>query len=545
MLPLVQNADQENLKLPSGQGAPRHQDEATHLIKPHDPNELQAILQLETPLEGLGSDGLLSAAKSVLSYSVNTWSAGFLDKLYSSTDPPGVAAELLLATLNTNAHVYAVSPALSCVEKHVTQTLARLFGFAGAHAGGVSMPGGAAANTTSMLVARNVMFPSAKTGGVASIPEPLAAFASADSHYSVAAAAVTLGLGSSAVQAVAVDEHGAMLAPALASAIEASISRGQRPFYVCATAGTTVRGAYDPLPAIADVCARFRVWLHVDACWGGPAIFSTRHKHKLAGSHRAQTVAINPHKMLGVPVTCSFLLAADLRTFSSAHKLANAGYLFHNDARGSNGDTSASDTGLNNLLPPGLLAAEPAPADVFDLASLTPQCGRRADSLKFYLAWTYHGSAGFAAMVDRAFAAASLLAQLLRAREDVQVLGTGDPPCAQVCFWYVGGSAEGGSNASAGHGSGRASLRDVQRSEGQQGRETSKVTREIVRRLVRRGWMIDFAPGGLDEHGEERGEFLRVVMNRNCGKGIVGGLVAAIGEVGAQVVEEALGELVS
>ena len=531
--------------LPSGQGVSAAKDAGTYLVRPHEPHELQALLKLETPSDGLGPEGMLSAAASVLNHSVNTWSVGFLDKLYSSTDPPGLVAELLLATLNTNAHVYAVSPALSCVEKHVTQVLARLFGLDGPHAGGVSMPGGAAANTTSMLVARNVMFPSAKTDGIAALSQPLAAFTSADSHYSVAAAAVTLGLGSSAVHTVSVDEHGAMSPPALASAIEASIAQGKRPFYVCATAGTTVRGTYDPLPAIADVCTRFRVWLHVDACWGGPAIFSERHKHKLAGSQHAQTIAINPHKMLGVPMTCSFLLAADLRTFSSAHKLTNAGYLFHAGAQGGSKEASSSNTGLNNLVPSGLLDAEPAPANVFDLASLTPQCGRRADSLKFYLAWTYHGSAGFSTMVDRALAAAARLAQRLRARGDVQVLSEGDPPCAQVCFWYVGGPAEPHSAGSAKNGVEPRSLRDVQWAEGQRTRVHSAVTREIVRRLVRRGWMIDFAPGGRNEKGEERGEFLRVVMNRNCGRGIADGLVKAIGEVGEEVVEEALEPLES
>ena len=401
------------------------------------------------------------------------------------------------------------------------------------------MPGGAAANTTSLLVARNVMFPATKADGVAALPEPLTIFVSADAHYSVAVAAASLGLGASSVYGVPVDEHGVMSATTLSEAVQEALSRGRRPFYVCATAGTTVRGAYDPLPAIAAVCRQYRLWLHIDACWGGPAIFSARHRHKLAGSARARTIAINPHKMLGVPVTCSFLLAADLRTFSSANRLSDAGYLFHSDptSRASHAPSTDEADILSNLAAPGLLDAEPPSAHVFDLASLTPQCGRRADSLKFYLAWIYHGSDGFSTMVDRAMAAAAYLAARLRARADVQVLEDGNPPCAQVCFWYVGdGGVEPGSTDN-GLGEERKSLRDVRWADGEMGAVNSRVTRAAVSGLVRKGWMVDFAPGGKEEDGEERGEFLRVVMNRSCGRGIVDGLVKAIGEVGAEVVK--------
>ena len=248
------------MKLPSGHGVPHHKKRGTALVDSRDLPELQTLLGLRTPTIGLGEHGFLSFAESIVNQSVNTWSAGFLAKLYASPDPPGVAAELLVASLNTNAHVYAVSPALSCVEKHVTQELAALFGLRGPQAGGVSMPGGAAANITSMLVARNVMFPETKAAGVGALPKPLAAFVSVDAHYSISSAAATLGLGSSGVHTVPVDEHGAMSISALESAIESVLKVGQKPFYVCATAGTTVRGSYDPLSPIADVCTRHRLW---------------------------------------------------------------------------------------------------------------------------------------------------------------------------------------------------------------------------------------------------------------------------------------------
>ena len=84
--------------------------------------------------------------QKVLQYSVNTWDQGFLDKLYAATTPVGLAADLLLSALNSNLHVYQVSPALTMIEKQTTRKMAELFGFKGTYAGGVSQPGGSAAN---------------------------------------------------------------------------------------------------------------------------------------------------------------------------------------------------------------------------------------------------------------------------------------------------------------------------------------------------------------------------------------------------------------
>ena len=98
------------------------------------------------PTVGQGRDGLLAAVEQVLRYSVNTFDAGFMDKLYAATDAPGLAAELVLATLNTNVHVYAVSPALTLIEKSVTKKLAHLFGLRDEDSGGISLQGGAASN---------------------------------------------------------------------------------------------------------------------------------------------------------------------------------------------------------------------------------------------------------------------------------------------------------------------------------------------------------------------------------------------------------------
>lgn len=99
------------------------------------------------------------------------------------------------------------------------------------------------------------------------------------------------------------------------------LDEGHTPFYVNATAGTTVFGSYDPMKEIADICKFYNLWMHVDGSWGGPVVFSAKEKWKLNGVNRADSLAVNPHKMMGVPITCSFLLTPDLRKFHRANTL--------------------------------------------------------------------------------------------------------------------------------------------------------------------------------------------------------------------------------
>jgi len=438
-------------------------------------------MDLELPDTGLGQSAFLKQVEQILQYSVNTWDRGFLSKLYASTDAPGLAAEIILATLNTNVHVYEASPALTLIEKHTTRALANLFGLNGPHAGGVSVQGGSISNTTSIVVARNTLYPDTKVHGNFSQNRKLIIFTSAHGHYSIEKAAQMLGFGSSAVRSVSVDpKTGSMDPSALSSQITKARKEGYTPFYLNATAGTTVLGSYDPISPLAEICKEHNIWLHIDASWGGPAIFSPTHKRKLGGSHLADSIAINPHKMMGVPLTCSFLLGADMRQFHQSNSMP-ASYLFHS---------------------PGLTSRE----EVYDLADLTLQCGRRGDSLKLYLSWVYHGTAGYQSQIDTAFSTAAYLATLVSDHPDLVLVSTDSPPCCQVCFFYA---KAGASKCSA--------------------EENGRVTKAIVQGLVPRGFMVDYA--GVDE----RGSFLRVVVSRGTGRGTVEGLIGAVGEVGGKV----------
>lgn len=325
-----------------------------------------------------------------------------------------------------------------------------------------------------MVIARNTAFPAIRHKG--NNGRNLVVFTSQDSHYSITKGAQTCGIGAKNVWGVPVDAQGQMRVDVLISLLKEARLQGLEPFFVNATAGTTVLGAYDPLHEIADLCDKEGLWMHVDGSWGGAVIFSDKHKHKLRGIERARSITMNPHKMLGVPVTCSFLLASDMRVFWCANRF-EAGYLFHQD--------SGEDQEVS-----------------WDLADATLQCGRKGDSLKLALSWIYQGREGLGRYVETGFDNAQYLASLVQEHPDLILVSTFPPPCLQVCFYH---QPDGSCDIT------KVSVDEV-----------TLHTKSICDRLVSRGFMIDFAPG-------PHGSFIRVVVNGYTTKTTLQRLVHEVG----------------
>ncbi|KAM0412614.1 hypothetical protein ACHAPD_009277 [Fusarium lateritium] len=462
------------------------------LVDFQKPEQLAQRLKFSLPNHGQGKDGLLDIVQQVLKNSVNTWDQGFLDKLYASTNadlrlawyqtwfcPSStpmqvVNARFLKQTTNTaQLHVFQVSPALTIIEKTTATTLAHLFGFTGARAGGISCQGGSSSNLTSLVVARNTLFPECRTEGNGK--HDFVVFTSAHGHYSVEKSAMICGMGSNSVWPVPVNEVGCMKPEALRELVLKAKSEGKTPLYVNSTAGTTVMGSYEPFEEISKICKEFGLWMHIDASWGGPAIFSSKHKYKLNGSHLADSLTVNPHKMMNVPVTCSFLLGPDMSIFNKANSTA-AGYLFHTNDGG----------------------------DFWDIADLTLQCGRRGDSLKLALAWIYYGAAGFEKQIDQAFEQAAYLANLIKQSDNFVLVSQDPPPCLQICFYNAPGGILPDNNE-----------------------ENTLRTKTMVEKMILRGYMVDYAPG-------PKGSFFRVVVNCQTLTGTVEGLVKGLEEVGRE-----------
>ena len=467
---------------------------------------------------------------------------------------PTVSNHMSCIDAKVQLHVYEVSPVLTTIEKTTSHALAMLFGLKGPFAGGVSQPGGSAANFTALVVARNTLFPSTKSDGYDG--RKFIILVSANAHYSLEKAAQICGFGSSNIWSIPVDPQGCLRVSELEVLIRKARDQDLNPFFVCATAGTTVLGAYDPLPAIAEVCKRENLWFHVDASWGGAVVFSTNHRNKMAGSEHADSLTFNPHKMLGVPLTCSFLLTSDLRKFKEANSMP-AGYLFHqvdslirddpdhdywgenfyrsqdqiNHANSSNmfdmtsspsqkeerKQTHPSTHPISNNTAKKCAASGIGPLD--DIGDLTLQCGRKGDSLKLFLSWLYYGTSYYGRRIDEAFSNAAYLASLVATHPQLELVSECPPPCLQVCCYYAANRI----------------FEEVYKENGKTGAESPErntwVTKTIAKGLVDRGFMVDYAPG-------ERGMFLRVVVHLNVKRKTIDKLIKEIVSVGDLVIEE-------
>lgn len=375
-------------------------DELTPMRPYRDAQALRAELPLALDGEPLPWPRTLELLREVLAATPSTTSRRFFNQLFGGRDLVATLAELTTVLSNSPMHTFKASGVQVLIEREV---LRRMAGLAGLTDGdGAITPGGSLSNLMGMLIARNEAIEGTREAGLPGTPRRI--YTSAVSHYSVRKAAGILGLGRGAVQRIAVDEAGRMRPEALAEAIERDRADGVIPVMVNATAGTTVLGAFDPLPALAEVAERHGVWLHVDAAYGGSVLLSSRHRHLLEGSERADSLTWDAHKLLGVPLTCSALLTRR-PGLCAAHLDEPAGYLFQEDA--------FYDPGRGSL-----------------------QCARRNDALKLWLSWKHRGDAGLGRRIDRLFELAAHARARIEAEPRLRLVR--DPASVNLCFEVAG-----------------------------------------------------------------------------------------------------------
>ncbi|XP_062843443.1 glutamate decarboxylase 1 [Trichomycterus rosablanca] len=377
----------------------------------HHPHQLKEGLEgfsLELPEKPDNLEQLLMDCRNTLKYGVKTGHPRFFNQLSTGLDIIGLAGEWLTSTANTNIFTYEVGPVFILMEEVILKKMQSFIGWADEEGDGIFCPGGTLSNLYSVLVARFHYFPKVKTEGMYALPR-LALFTSVHSHYSIKKSAVVLGIGSENVFAVKCDERGKMIPAELESSISAAKAKGLVPFFVNATAGTTVYGAFDPLVDIADICERCDLWMHVDAAWGGGLLLSKRHRIKMRGIERAQSVTWNPHKMMGVPLQCSAILVRKKGLLEECNKQC-AEYLFQTDKQ----YDMTYDTGDKSI-----------------------QCGRHVDVFKLWLMWKAKGSEGFEAQVNHCLENAEYLYYKLKSRNDYQLVFQNKPEHSNVCFWYL------------------------------------------------------------------------------------------------------------
>ncbi|MFF4898475.1 lysine decarboxylase DesA [Streptomyces sp. NPDC001068] len=229
---------------------------------------------------------------------------------------PAVLGEAVLSAVNSSLDTWDQSAGGTLIERKLIDWTTARIGL-GEAADGVFTSGGTQSNLQALLLARE----ESKTDS----PAKLRIFASEASHFSVQKSAKLLGLGQDAVVSVPVGQDRRMQTVALARELGRCVSDGLVPMAVVATAGTTDFGSIDPLHGIAELCERYGTWMHVDAAYGCGLLASLKHRDRIAGIERADSVTVDYHKSFFQPVSSSALLVRD--TAALRHATYHAEYL--------------------------------------------------------------------------------------------------------------------------------------------------------------------------------------------------------------------------
>jgi len=321
-----------------------------------------------------------------------------------------LAAEVVISALNQSMDSFDQAPIATIVEQKMVRWLCAEAGLPDT-AEGTFTTGGSQSNYLGLLLARDAFLEkhwnwSAQKSGLPPEARQLRILCSEVSHFTVEKSASQLGLGTDSVIRVGVDEEFRMRPAALRTELQSLHSQGLRPMAIVATAGTTDFGSVDPLEEISGVAREFGAWLHVDGAYGGALLFSTTHRTKLAGIEEADSISIDFHKLFWQPIPCSVFLVREARHFDAIKLYAD--YLNPN---------MHEEEGIPNLVTTSLLTS------------------RRFDALKLWISLQTLGRDKFSAMIDRTMELAAHAAKVIRARDELELVG--EPQLSTVVFRFV------------------------------------------------------------------------------------------------------------
>ena len=260
------------------------------------PESVRAALDTPVPRKGLGEKAAYADYRTLIEpYPLGNIHPRFWGWVIGTGTPLGVLAEMLTATLNTNAAGH--HQGATFVELQVIGWLRELMGLPEG-ASGILASGGSVANQIALAVARNTKAPfDIRKQGLAGGPRMMV-YSSTEAHNSVVRAVELLGMGSDSFAAIPVKKDFTMDTEALRERIVRDRSRGYLPVCVVANAGTVNTGAIDPLDDLADLCHDEKLWLHVDGAFGALAILDPASRGLLKGMERADSLAFDLHKWM-------------------------------------------------------------------------------------------------------------------------------------------------------------------------------------------------------------------------------------------------------
>lgn len=290
-----------------------------------DRDTLAALLEDGFPAAGVGVEGFFrDLDERILPNSTAVSHPRFLAYVLGPPNGIGAYAEAVAATLNQNCNFWQLSPAASVIERTVLTWLAGLFGFDTDSSGGILTPGGSIATLNALTTALHDRRPDFRAQGLQAGGAPLVVYTSAEAHRCVDKAAGVLGLGLDNVRRIPTDHNQRMRVDLLAEAIRTDREAGREPFCVVATSGTVTTGAIDPVAEIADLTEAENLWLHVDGAYGALFVLAEQTSSLFSALSRADSVALDPHKLLFAPLEAGCLLVRDGEKLRQAYAYSSS-----------------------------------------------------------------------------------------------------------------------------------------------------------------------------------------------------------------------------
>jgi glutamate/tyrosine decarboxylase-like PLP-dependent enzyme len=384
------------------------------VFQPFPPDLAARLLESRPPEEGASPDEILDDfARDIEPYPFGNGHPRFFGWVNSPPAVMGIFAEALAAAMNPSCA--GGNHAAIYLERMVVNWFKALVGFP-PEGMGLLVSGGSMAALTALAVARHARCGfDVRARGAQGAPARLVFYRGQEAHGCHQKALELMGAGSENLRTIEHDAALRMIPTRLDAAIREDRRRGFVPVAVVATAGTVNAGAIDPLEEIADVCAERRVWLHVDGAYGAPAILTTRYARDLAALARADSLALDPHKWLYVPVEAGLVLVRDARAMRAAFSLVPPYLRTDGSATGVGGPPWFSEYGFQQT--------------------------RAFRALKVWMALRHHGLAGYRRAIARDLALAERLAARLRAAADFELH---EPQSLSiVCFRHAPAGARG------------------------------------------------------------------------------------------------------
>jgi aromatic-L-amino-acid decarboxylase len=378
-----------------------------------DPGDTRALLPPHPPANGENFDEIIADLDRIILPGITHWqSPGFHAFFNANSSGPAVLGDLVSSGLGVQGMLWATSPACTELETHMMDWLVEMLDLpdhflSTRQGGGVIQDSASSATLAAIIAARE----SATDGAVnrSGTTGDLVAYTSDQAHSSIEKGIRIAGIGAENLRAVQTDATFAMVPEALEAAIESDLAAGRRPFFVCATVGTTSSTGFDPIRPIGEICRRYGIWLHVDAALAGTAALLPEMRWMHDGLEQAHSYVFNPHKWMLTNFDCSAFWVSDRNAL----------------------------IGALSVLPEYLRNEASTSGAVIDYRDWQIPLGRRFRALKLWFVIRHYGVEGLQAFVREHLRLTKLFASWVEESPDFELAAPA--PVNLVCFRHHAG----------------------------------------------------------------------------------------------------------